>query len=182
MKKNVLLLLLTLAPLLLFAKQEVIDQAYLKCSYAYMYEQDTLAQHSQPREDLLYLLIGHQVSKCYSYYTFQSDSLAMSDDFDKAYDYLIQSAIQRGLKGTALRNAIPHKRMTTVVYKNYPEGKSTVTDFMLSQYYIYEDDLNPQEWNVEDSTKMVLGHERGRIDRQELFAQRLCACDSRPLD
>lgn len=159
MKKKVMFLLLALSPLLLFAKQEVIDQAYLKCSYAYTYEQDTLLHQAQPREDLLYLQIGHKVSKCYSYYTYQSDSLAMSDDFDKAYDNLIQTAIQRGLKGAALHNAIPHKRMTTVVYKNYPEGKSTVTDFMLSQYYIYADDLNLQDWNIEDSTKVIMGHE-----------------------
>lgn len=159
MKKTFVLVCFALLPLLLFAKQEVVDEAYLKCSYAYTYELDTLAHQQPPREDLLYLLIGKKVSKCYSYYTYQSDSLAMSANGDKDFDNLIQNAIQRGLKGTALRNAIPHKRMTTVVYKNYPEGKMTVMDFMLSQYYTYEDDLNAQEWNIEDSTKMVLGHE-----------------------
>ena len=49
--------------------------------------------------------------------------------------------------------------MTATIYKNYPQGKITVTDFLLGQYYLYEDALNSQEWNMEnDSTKMVLGH------------------------
>lgn len=72
MKKSIVLICLALLPLLLFAKQEVVDKAYLKCSYVYTYEQDTLAHQQPPREDLLYLLIGQKVSKCYSYFTYQN--------------------------------------------------------------------------------------------------------------
>ena len=78
----------------------------------------------------------------------------------KLWDSFLTEAIGKGLKGKQLHNAIPHRRMTATIYKNYPQGKITVTDFLLGQYYLYEDALNSQEWNMEnDSTKMVLGHE-----------------------
>ena len=160
MKKNVILLLaLMLLPLSLFAKQEVIDKAYMKCSYYYKWEFDTLEHKDAPREDLLYLQVGSHVSKCFSYYTYQCDSLLSTPDGEKEWTQLLHSAIKSGFKGSDLRASFPHKCMNTVVYKNYPEGKVTVHDYLSSQYYVYEDDLNPQNWNIEDSTKTVLGHE-----------------------
>ena len=78
----------------------------------------------------------------------------------KQWDSFLTEAIVKGLKGRQLRNAIPHRRMTATIYKNYPQGEMTITDFLLGQYYLYGDSLNAQEWNMEnDSTKMVLGHE-----------------------
>ncbi len=159
MVRKVIILLLLCMPMTLLAKQEVIDKAYLKCSYYYKWEFDTLEHKEAPREDLLYLQIGKNVSKCFSYYTYQSDSLLATPDGEKEWTRLLHAAINSGFKGNDLRQSFPHRRMTTVVYKNYPEGKVTVTDCVMSQYYIYEDDLNPQDWNIEDSTKTVLGHE-----------------------
>lgn len=155
----VILSLMMLLPTALLAKQEVIDKAYMKCSYYYKWEFDTLTHAETPHEDLLYLQIGSHVSKCFSYYTYQNDSLLNAPDGDKVWEQLLKAAIKSGFKGSDLRVSFPHKRMTTVVYKNYPEGKTTVHDFLSSQYYVYEDDLNPQDWNIEDSTKTVLGHE-----------------------
>lgn len=155
----VILSLMMLLPTALLAKQEVIDKAYMKCSYYYKWEFDTLTHKEAPHEDLLYLQIGPHVSKCFSYYTYQNDSLLNAPDGDKVWEQLLKAAIKSGFKGSDLRVSFPHKRMTTVVYKNYPEGKTTVHDFLSSQYYVYEDDLNPQDWNIEDSTKTVLGHE-----------------------
>ncbi len=61
--------------------------------------------------------------------------------------------------------------MTTCVYKNYPAGKVTVTDYLLGDYYTYEEEKNPQNWNIVDSVKTVMGYEcqkavanfRGRV-------------------
>ena len=64
----------------------------------------------------------------------------------KQWNSFLTEAIGKGLKGKQLHNAIPHRRMTATIYKNYPQGKITVTDFLLGQYYLYEDALNSQEW------------------------------------
>lgn len=134
---------------------QVIDQAHLKCSYEYKYEFDTLS-HKDVRDDLLYLQIGKSISKCFSYYTYQNDSLWNSPDGEKKVSSLMMEAFTK--KGSRT-NAFPHKRMTACIYKNYPIGKVTITDHLMDQYYVYEDDLYPQTWSMEDSTKLVMGHE-----------------------
>lgn len=134
---------------------QVIDQAHLKCSYEYKYEFDTLS-HKDVRDDLLYLQIGKSTSKCFSYYTYQNDSLWNSPDGEKKVSSLMMEAFTK--KGSRT-NAFPHKRMTACIYKNYPIGKVTITDHLMDQYYVYEDDLYPQTWSMEDSTKLLMGHE-----------------------
>ena len=47
----------------------------------------------------------------------------------KQWDSFLTEAIGKGLKGRQLRNAIPHRRMTATIYKNYPQGEMTITDF-----------------------------------------------------
>ena len=49
----------------------------------------------------------------------------------KQWDSFLTEAIVKGLKGRQLRNAIPHRRMTATIYKNYPQGEMTITDFLL---------------------------------------------------
>lgn len=143
-----------------FAQNKKIDTANMLCSYVYEYLTDTLSRDQQRKKDLLYLQIGSACSKCYSYYTYQCDSLMAAPNGDKQWDSFLTEAIGKGLKGKQLHNVIPHRRMTATIYKNYPQGKVTVTDFLLGQYYLYEDSLNSQEWNMEsDSMKIVLGHE-----------------------
>lgn len=120
------LLSLLAFPILLMG-QEDIDNAYLKCSYDYRWEFDTLS-HKDVRDDLLYLIVGNKVSKCYSYYTYVCDSLNSTPEGKKERIKIMKLAFA---KDGAETNAFPYKRMTTCVYKNYPEGKMTVTDFLI---------------------------------------------------
>ena len=73
--------------LLLQAKNEVIDHGQFLCSYYYCYSKDTI-KNDEKGEDLLYLQIGAECSKCYSYYTYQCDSLMASPNGDKLWDGL----------------------------------------------------------------------------------------------
>ena len=73
--------------LLLQAKNEVIDHGQFLCSYYYCYSKDTI-KNDEKGEDLLFLSIGKNVSKCYSYYTYQCDSLMASPNGDKLWDGL----------------------------------------------------------------------------------------------
>lgn len=151
MQSWMFLLLMLLLPMESAIAQKKLDEAYLKCQYDYQYEDDTLTHHL--KKDRLVLLIGKKVSKCYSYYSMQVDTIFASPNSYEIMHQQINAAF-------ASHTDPPHKKMKAYVYKNYPEGKMTVTDggVMLS-YYIYEEELNGQEWNMEDSTKMVLGHE-----------------------
>ena len=61
-------------------------------------------------------------------------------------------------KGGIPQGGFSYKRMRGYVYKNYPQGKMTVTDGISSQDYIYEDELNAQNWRILDSIKTILDY------------------------
>ena len=152
MKIVVYLLLLTSLAVQATAREPMIDRAYMKCLYRYVYTFDTLK--NELRDDLLILQIGKEVSKCYSYYTFQCDSLQRTPDGAKVWSELFRRATEKdGIYGD-----FPHVRMSTYVYKNYPTGQMTITDRISSQSYRYVDSLHAQTWTMGDSTRQVLGY------------------------
>ena len=153
MKKSVSLILLFVPIQLSFPQKSVLDQTYLIAQYKHTWLFDTLK--NEIRDDLIVLQIGKSRSKCYSYYTFQSDSLRSTPDGQKVWRELFTKAIEKdGIKSTNF----PYKRMKTYVYKNYPQGKMTVTDGLSLQDYMYEDELHAQEWQMTDSTKTILDY------------------------
>ena len=150
--KVILYLLLASLAVQAAAREPVIDRAHMKCLYRYVYAFDTLK--NELRDDLLILQIGKEVSKCYSYYTFQSDSLQRTPDGAKVWSELFRRAIEKdGIYGD-----FPHVRMSTYVYKNYPTGQMTITDRISLQDYCYVDSLHAQKWTMGDSTREVLGY------------------------
>ena len=152
MKIVVYLLLLASLAVQAAAREPMIDRAHMKCLYRYVYTFDTLK--NELRDDLLILQIGKEVSKCYSYYTFQCDSLRRTPDGAKVWSELFRRAIEKdGIYGD-----FPHVRMSTYVYKNYPTGQMTITDRISSQGYRYADLLHAQMWTMGDSTREVLGY------------------------
>ena len=152
MKTIVSILLLASLTVRAAAREPVLDRAHMKCLYRYVYTFDTLK--NELRDDLLILQIGKEVSKCYSYYTFQCDSLQRTPDGAKVWSELFRRAIEKdGIYGD-----FPHVRMSTYVYKNYPTGQMTITDRISSQSYCYVDSLHTQTWAMGDSTREVLGY------------------------
>ena len=152
MKTIVSILLLASLAVRATAREPMIDRANMKCLYRYVYTFDTLK--NELRDDLLILQIGKEVSKCYSYYTFQCDSLRRTPDGAKVWSELFRRAIEKdGIYGD-----FPHVRMSTYVYKNYPTGQMTITDRISSQDYCYVDSLHTQTWTMGDSTREVLGY------------------------
>ena len=152
MKIVVYLLLLASLAVQAAAREPVLDRAHMKCIYRYVYTFDTLK--NELRDDLLILQIGKEVSKCYSYYTFQYDSLRRTPDGAKVWSELFRRATEKdGIYGD-----FPHVRMSTYVYKNYPTGQMTITDRISSQGYRYADSLHAQTRTMGDSTREVLGY------------------------
>ena len=150
--KVILYLFLTSLAVQATARELMIDRAHMKCLYRYVYTFDTLK--NELRDDLLILQIGKEVSKCYSYYTFQCDSLRRTPDGAKVWSELFRRATEKdGIYGD-----FPHVRMSTHVYKNYPTGQMTITDRISSQGYRYTDSLHAQTWTIDDSTREVLGY------------------------
>ena len=131
---------------------DILKYTDLVCKYNLVWKFDTIKNIT--RDDLIILQIGKDISKSYSYYTFQSDSLSQTPNGDEVWDMLIKKAIKEAKGG--IPTGVPHKRSRTFVYKNYPIGKMTITDGISLQDYIYDDELNAQNWEILDSTKTVL--------------------------
>lgn len=156
---NNLILLFFLLPFTIFSQEKILDNAYLKCQYTHVYLKDTLEKSSNT--DLFILEVGKSISKCYSYYTFQLDSLIKTPDGDKVWKEIFnKSLIDRKIHKDREKwlNSFPHKRSTAYIYKNYPEGRMSVTDAVGGEHVVYEDTLNAQQWQISDSTKTMLGY------------------------
>ncbi len=153
MKIVVYLLLLTSLAVQAAAREPVLDRAYMKCLYRYVYLNDTLI--GKTKDDLLILQIGKSISKCFSHYSNQVDSLSALPNGDMIIGKMINDAMNNG---EFMRGNYPHKRLKTYIYKNYPEGRMTVTDGLILQDYRYVDSLHTQIWTMGDSTREVLGY------------------------
>ena len=153
MKIVVYLLLLTSLAVQAVAREPVLDRAYMKCIYRYVYLNDTLT--GKTKDDLLILQIGKSISKCFSHYSNQVDSLSALPNGDMIIGKMINDAMNNG---EFMRGNYPHKRLKTYIYKNYPEGRMTVTDGLILQDYRYVDSLHTQIWTMGDSTREVLGY------------------------
>ena len=143
-----------------FSQEKVLDNAYLKCQYHHTYLKDTLDVDTF--DDLFILQIGKSISKFYSYYTFQMDSLRKTSDGESVWKELFARSLDdlnQHRDRKRFLNSFPHTRSSTFVYKNYPSGKMTVTDAIRNDSFIYQDTLNAQYWQVIDSTKTILGYE-----------------------
>ena len=153
MKIVVYLLLLASLAVQAAAREPVLDRAYMKCLYRYVYLNDTLT--GKTKDDLLVLQIGTRISKCFSHYSNQVDSLSALPNGDMIIGKMINDAMNNG---EFMRGKYPHKRLKTYIYKNYPEGCMTVTDGLILQDYRYVDSLHTQTWTMGDSTREVLGY------------------------
>ncbi len=156
-KIKILFIALSLS-LSLLAQEEVLDSAYLKVMYQYVYLSDTLELTT--REDLLVLQIGKNLSKCYSYYSNQSDSIHKNGG-KAAWQAMFNKAMEdfnKHRNRAVFMNSFPRRRTMTYTYRNYPTGKMTVTDFIGSEDLIYEDEMHAQEWEIGDSVKTILDY------------------------
>jgi len=136
--------------------QEVLDKAHYKFFYEHAWQFDTLKNNT--REDLIILQKGPSISKSFSYYTFRSDSLRSMPDGRR----VLREAMRRAIDVAREKGELPQnpysRRMSTIVYKNYPQGQMIVTDAINENYYKYTDCLHSQTWQIYDSTKTILDY------------------------
>lgn len=158
--KKLQLLLLSLLSLSSFAQDlTVIDTIKLKCSYEYKYMLDTtMSKYSSA--DILHLQIGSKSSKCFSYRTYQYDSIDAYGNMEETFKQVFREVESKGGNKKDFAQKLPRRGLKDYIYKNYPDGKMTVFDNIMTDYFQYEDDINPQEWDMSsDSSKTILGYE-----------------------
>ena len=135
------------------AQVPIMDDVFLKCSYEYKSVKDSV-KHEQ-KEDLVLLLIGKSHSAFYSYYTFQTDSLRLSPDYQIKWRQAFLTAFQKD--GAAATNFY-FRRLTSYTYKDFLLNTIKTYDDVNNSLFVYEDTLDAQQWELMDSIKIVLGY------------------------
>jgi GLPGLI family protein len=97
-------------------------------------------------EDLLLLQVGKNISKCFSYKTFQKDSLIEVTPADQ-----IMANLEKFNGG-----------VTFNIYHNYPDGKLTYTDNILMDSFLYTEPEPEIDWMLQPETKEVIGYSCNR--------------------
>lgn len=138
------------------AAQEYVrlDSAILECTYNYR-EVDDTANLSDYKEDMVLLRIGKQASVSFNMKMFYSDSLCSTPGGVKMWGQMMMQSVRSRNYDAMPR---PSTSLNEYVYKNYPCGKTTVTDIVGVSHIRYEEENLSQEWVVTDSLRQILGY------------------------
>lgn len=128
------------------AEKIIIDTVKILCTYKYSHIQD-MSNPTVYTVNTLLLEIGKSRSKFYDYKYFLFDSTMVAEynttkyeENKKHYPQIIRGAIKLH------------------AYKNYPDGKITVTDRVPFNSYQYEESLNPQKWTLLEGNTEISGY------------------------
>lgn len=126
-------------------KYNVIDSAYLKCTYRFTYARDTLNIDKSKKVDIQTLLIGNKISKYFSQ--------NMVD-----YCLYIDNILKKKVDSYPMNKE--YGTCGYEIYKNYPDKKMTVTDLAtkVGGSFEYEEGLPIQKWEIKTDTSTVLSY------------------------
>lgn len=131
-------------------KYEPLDSGALRV----FYEAKTARDASKPDKtetDYMVLDIGEKgISRFYSDNRRRSDSV-MTELMKRGGPVNIN-------QNTLSDNGISSMGDSKEIFKNYPAGKTTVIDRIVSSDYLYEEDRNMFQWQIESDTREILSY------------------------
>jgi GLPGLI family protein len=128
-------------------EQKELAKAGMEFVFDFRYLKDT--NDITETKDLMILQVTYGMSKFWSYRSLQVDSLIRTATLDQ-----VRANPKRYSGGE-----------TWTIYKNYPQGKFTVTDKISRDWFLYEEDVPEQEWTLDDvETKEILGYRCRRAE------------------
>ncbi len=119
---------------------EVLDTTRFVVSYRMLYHQRP--ENEQPMEDLLLLQVGRNVTKCYSYKTWQTDSLVRVTPPEQVLANL----------GSF------HGGVQDVIFRDQKAGRLTHIDQINMDHLLYTEPLPAIDWELADGERSILGY------------------------
>ncbi len=119
---------------------EVLDTTQFVVSYRMLYERRPENDH--PMEDLLLLQVGRNVSKCYSYKTWQTDSLVRVTPPEQVLANL----------GSF------HGGVQDIFFRDAAAGRLTHTDQIGMDHLLYTAPLPAIDWELTDGKRTIVGY------------------------
>lgn len=93
---------------------------------------------------------------CYSYYTYQTDSLRLESNYHEKWRLAFKTAIQN--EGP-IPQSFYYVRTPFYIYKDFEKEALTVFDRIGSMNFVYTDSLDAQSWTIENDTKIIMNYE-----------------------
>lgn len=119
---------------------EVLDTTRFVVSYRMLYQQRPVSEH--PKEDLLLLEVGRNVTRFYSYKTWQTDSLVRVTPPEQVLANL----------GSF------HSGVRDELFRDQAAGSLTHTDQIGMDYLLYTEPLPAIDWELEEDERTILGY------------------------
>lgn len=121
--------------------------------YSFQYTKDSI--NSLKGNDILYLEISENKSFCFSYYSYQSDSLRRDPNGRKIWRQMFSAAISKdGTNATSF----PHQRSTFKISKYNNSDTISIKDVIDRDIFEYQTSKKDFNWNVCDTTKDIAGY------------------------
>lgn len=119
---------------------EVLDTTRFVVSYRMLYRQRP--ENDQPMEDLLLLQVGHNVTKFYSYKTWQTDSLVRVTPPEQVLANIGNF----------------HGGVRDVIFRDQKAGRLTHIDQIDMDHLLYTEPLPAIDWELADGERSILGY------------------------
>ena len=139
----------------------VIDTTLLTCEYKTLYYLDTTQRENGTLMGGRFVLqIGRKASKYYELTTDRYERIRTDAKTSANYMSQMEAEIERGaLSGDYSGMPLLSRVDALVIYTGYPANRRTVQDAVFLDYYVYEDDAEPQQWTLlTDSVTQILGY------------------------
>jgi GLPGLI family protein len=138
-------LLLSLATAQLLS-QEIIDYATVRASYQFL-SKTNVEQTDFQKHDLIYVDIGTKVTKSYSRFQQQRDSVT-------------RDALRQGFSVAEIREAWRNFRVgdTFSYFHWHNDNKTTVAVTLVAHGFVYEEPTQIPKWTITDEDKEILGY------------------------
>ena len=141
---------------------EKLDSSMLVCQYEYN-QYDPIVD--KKRQETILLEIGSSIVKCYSYETFEYDSLHSTPSGKKVLEERAADCFRRQARASSKEEGLrillelPSRESEFMIYSHYPEkGKMLVQDAVSDDFYKYTETLPLQEWSMEEDTMYIVGY------------------------
>lgn len=129
------------------------NQSSYRIIYNYEYTKDSI--NSIIGNDIIYLEANQNQSYCFSYYSYQCDSLKRTPEGKKIWRELFLSAIAKdGVDAVSF----PHKRSTFKIFKNLTNNDALIKDEIDGVDYEYTQPIGQIDWTICDSIKNIQGY------------------------
>ncbi len=139
-----------------------IDSMQVICQYEFTHLNFLFPNERRELKEDCILQIGRRLSKFYSLKSWKLDSLTSQQNGAQEIQRRKIKALSAPSKGRAQydqmwQSTFPSYGQRHIVYKNYPEDVITIQDAMGQNYFMYEDTLNNQAWQLEEETQNIIG-------------------------